>query len=100
MCRLKSGEELAPDRLAGAALEEDVVGQHHSRAAVGVEDRHDVLDEVELLVARCRVEVLAFDLSVLTHLPAVGPNHCERRLAPEGRVRQDHGPTVARVGNQ
>jgi hypothetical protein len=44
------GEQLAADGLAGAALEEDVVGDDDGGAAVDLEERLDVLDEVELLV--------------------------------------------------
>ena len=54
-------EQFAADRLAGAALEEHVVGQHHRRAAVLLEDREDVLEEVELLVAGRGPEVVAVD---------------------------------------
>ena len=44
-------EELAADGLAGAALEEHVVGQHDGGAAVDLQHGVDVLQEVELLVA-------------------------------------------------
>jgi hypothetical protein len=55
------GEQLAADRLAGAALEEDVVGDDDGGAAVDLEERLDVLDEVELLVRGRRPEVVALD---------------------------------------
>ena len=45
-------EQFAADRFARAAFEEHVVGQHHRRAPVLLEDREDVLEEVELLVGR------------------------------------------------
>ena len=43
-------EQGAPDSFAGAAFEEDVVGQHARGAAVLLQDGEDVLEEVELLV--------------------------------------------------
>lgn len=54
-------EQVAADGFAGAALEEHIVRQHDGRAAVLLEDGEDVLDEVELLVARARPEVVAVD---------------------------------------
>ena len=54
-------EELAAQSLSGTALEEHVVGQDNGGASVGVQDRGDVLDEVELLVAGGRDEVLPLD---------------------------------------
>ena len=45
-------EQLAADGFAGAAFKEHVVRQHDRRAAVLLEDGEDVLEEVELLVAR------------------------------------------------
>ena len=98
--RSKSREQPAAQRLAGAALEQHVVGQHDGGAAVDVEDRHDVLQEVELLVGRRDDEVLALDLAVLAHLASVGADHRQRRLAAERRVRQHHGPALAGVGDQ
>ena len=44
-------EELAPEGLAGPALEEDVVGEDDGAAAVYLQQRFDVLQEVELLVS-------------------------------------------------
>ena len=69
-------------------------------AAAGLEDRHDVLDEVELLVARRRDEVLALDLAILAYLSPIGTDHRQRRLLPERRVRQHDGPALTRVGDE
>jgi hypothetical protein len=52
-------QELAPHRLAGAGLEEDVVGHDHRRPAAHREQRLHVLDEVELLVRGRGPEVVA-----------------------------------------
>jgi hypothetical protein len=46
------GEQPPPDRLARATLEQDVVRQDDSGAAIDGQDGLDVLNEVELLVAR------------------------------------------------
>lgn len=54
-------EELAADGFAGAAFEEDVVRQHDSGASVLFEDGKNVLEEVELFVARARPEIVAVD---------------------------------------
>ena len=42
--------------LAGLVGEEDVVGNHDGGPAAGLEDGQDVLEEVELLVARLDVK--------------------------------------------
>ena len=54
-------EQGAPDGFAGAAFEEDVIRQHDRSAAVLLEDGEDVLEEVELFVARARPKVVAVD---------------------------------------
>jgi uncharacterized protein (DUF433 family) len=45
-------EELTSHRFAGAAFEEDVVGDNDRDAAVLLQDGEDVLEKVELLIAR------------------------------------------------
>ena len=54
-------EQGAPYRLPRACLEEDIVRQHDRGAAVLLEEGEDVLEEVELIVARARPEVVAVD---------------------------------------
>ena len=50
-------EELAPQGLASAAFEEDVVRHDDRGAAVLLQDGEDVLEEVELFVARARPKI-------------------------------------------
>jgi len=52
-------EQFAPDGFARAAFKEHIVRQHHRRATVLLEDGEDVLEEIELLVARARPEIVA-----------------------------------------
>ncbi len=54
-------EQFAPDGFARAAFKQHVVRQHHRRAAMLLEDGEDVLEEIELLVARARPEIVAVD---------------------------------------
>ncbi len=54
-------QELAADGLAGAAFEQHVVRHHDRGAAVVLQHRLDVLDEVELLVGGRGPEVVALD---------------------------------------
>ena len=54
-------EQVASHGLAGAAFEQDVVGNDHGGAPVLFQDREDVLDEVELFVTRRCPEVVAVD---------------------------------------
>ena len=62
-------EQLAADRLAGAALEEHVVRHDDGRPAVLLQQRLDVLQEVELLVGGRGPEVVAVDDERLLLLP-------------------------------
>jgi hypothetical protein len=78
-------EQLAADGLAGAALEQDVVGDDDGGAAVDLEQRFDVLDEVELLVGRAGPEVLALVADLLAlGLAGLGDDE-DARLAAERR---------------
>ena len=52
-------EQPAADRLAGPALEEDVVRQDDGGASADLQEQHDVLEEVQLVVRGRREEVLA-----------------------------------------
>ena len=61
---------------AGLVLEEAVVRQHDRGASAGLERGEDVLDEVELLVARLDGEVVAVGRLV-------------RALSAEGRIGED-----------
>ena len=83
-------KEFAADGFAGAAFEEDVVGQYHRGAAVDLEDGMDVLEEVQLFVAGRRPEIVAVDGEAFLGLFAVGANHGHAALFAEGRIGQDH----------
>ena len=63
-------QELPADGLARAAFEQHVVRHHHGGAAVLLEQRLDVLHEVELLVGRGGPEVVALDDVLLRALPS------------------------------
>ena len=82
-------EQFAPDGFARAAFKQHVVRQHHRRAAVLLEDGEDVLEEIELLVARARPEIVAVDderfLGRLARL--VDDGHAA--LLAERRIGQD-----------
>ena len=60
------------DGFARAALEEHIVGHDDRGPAVDLEQRLDVLHEVELLVTVLRPEVIADDLERLAGLLALG----------------------------
>ena len=73
----------------GAAFEEDVVRQHHRRAAVLLEDGEDVLEEIELLVARARPEIVAVDDERFLGGLARFVDDGDAALLAEGRIGQD-----------
>src|SRR5712692_4495474 len=76
-------EELPPYGLARAALEKHVVGDDDGRAAVDLEQRLHVLDEVELLVGGGRPEVVAHHRQRLTLLLTFLVNNQHARLLTE-----------------
>jgi hypothetical protein len=82
-------EQLAADGFAGAAFEEHVVRQNHGGAAVLLEDGEDVLEEVELLVARAGPEVVAVDDERFLGLLARGVDDGDAALFAERRIGQD-----------
>ena len=82
-------EQFAADGFAGAAFEEHVVGQHHRGAAVLLEDGEDVLEEVELLVARAGPEVVAVDDERFLRCLACLVDDGDAALLAEGRIGQD-----------
>ena len=77
-------QELLAHGLARAPLEEDVVGNDDSRLARRLQDRVDVLDEVELLVRARRPEVLSVVDKLLLLFLAFLVGHRDRRLFAEG----------------
>jgi hypothetical protein len=54
-------EQLAADGFTGTAFEEDVVGDNDRGAAVLLQNGKDVVEEVELFVARARPEIIAMN---------------------------------------
>src|SRR5205807_2943910 len=79
-------EQLAPNGLPRAALEEDVVRDDDGRLPLDLEQGLDVLHEVELLVGGRGPEVVPDDSEVLSAGLTVRAHHSDRRLASERRV--------------
>ena len=82
-------EQGSADCLPRPSLEEHVIWQDHGGAAMLLEDREDVLEEVELLVARARPEVIPInDEALLGLLPClIDDRHAA--LFTERRIGQD-----------
>ncbi len=83
-----------------ARLEEHVVGQHHPGAAGVVQDRHDVLQEVELFVGGGELEVIALVVLPLGRDLPVLADHLVARLLAEGWVGQHHVEAVGPGGGE
>ena len=83
-------QQPAADRLAGAALEQHVVGHHDGGSAVLGQHGHDVLQEIELLVRGRHEEILAVVILALGIDLAVVANDPVALLFAERRVGQDH----------
>lgn len=83
-------EEAFANGLAGAALEQDIVGQDDGCAAVDLEQAADVLEEVELLVAGGGPEVVTQNFLALLHLVAVPIDNRDAGLLTEWRIGEHH----------
>ena len=93
-------QQLPAYRFAGAALEQHVVRQHQGRAAILLQQRLHVLDEIELLVRSGGPEIVALDrVAFLADLALFSDNRRAALLA-EGRIGQHHVEARAGVGGQ
>src|SRR5262245_15549352 len=83
-------QEVATHFLSRDTFEEDVVRHNHCGSPINLQKREDVLHEVELLVARRRPEVLAYDdLVIFLRVPLLV--HKEQALLfAKGWIREDH----------
>ena len=86
--------------LACAALKEYVVRHDHSGLARGFQDGIDVLDEIELLVAAGRPEILTVIYEVLFLLFAFLIGEGEGGFFAEGRVGEDVIHAIAGIGEE
>ena len=83
-------KQVAPHLLARAALEQHVVRHHHRGAAVDLQQRVNVLHEVQLLVAGRGPEILAHDDLVILLGVALLVHEQQALLLPERRIGQNH----------
>ena len=74
----------------GAAFEKDVVGNNDGGAVVLLQNREDVLEKVELFVARTRPEVVAMNDKRLFLFVARFVDDGNAALFPERRIGQHH----------
>lgn len=94
-------QQSLPNSLSGPVrLDEQVVGRHHTGTPIRFHDRHDVLEEIQLLVGRCELEiftlvVFAFgvDRDILTDNPVA-------RLLAERRVGNQDVNTLAGIAGK
>src|SRR6266480_2835815 len=93
-------QQLAPDSLTGPALEKHIVRHNHGSAPINLEQRLDMLDKVQLLVAGARPEVVAHNHAGLALLVTLLVHKSDTALAPKGRIGQDDIEILARVTAQ
>ena len=93
-------QELAPHRLTRPTFEEDVVRHHDGGAAILLQQRFDVLDEVELLVGSRRPEVVTFDDVPFLGDLALFADDRRAALFPERRIGHHDVEPVTRIGGQ
>ncbi len=83
-------EQLAANRLACAAFKQHVVRHDDRRAAMLLEDREDVLEKIELLVAGRRPEVVAVNRQAFFLRLALFVHDRHAALLAERRIGHDH----------
>ena len=91
-------QQLPPHGLAGAALEQHVVGDDDGAAAVDLEQALDVLEEVQLLVLGRGPEVGPLVGLVLLLQVALFVHDGDRRFLAERRIGQEQAHPVAVAG--
>jgi hypothetical protein len=93
-------EQALSERLPGSAFEQHVVREHDRGTAVDLQDRFDVLNEVDLLVGGRDPEVIADDLQIVFAGRAVLNDYLHRGLRAERGVGQYDRPALAGVGSE
>src|SRR6266566_5161773 len=100
-------QQIAPDGLARAALEEHIVRYDDCRAPTGLEQRIDMLHKVQLLVACRGPEIVPADRPRLTLVGTIAAilftvtgTQAQAALAPKWRIGQHHVKIFAWFGAQ
>ena len=92
-------QQLAPNGLAGAPFEENVVRNDDCRPAVLLQQRFYVLEEVELFVGSRSPKVVAFyDFCLTRHFAVIRHNRRAAFLA-EGRICHHDLITIAGISS-
>jgi very-short-patch-repair endonuclease len=93
-------QQVAAHRLAGPALEQHVVRHDDGAAPVDLQQRLDVLQEVQLLVLRRRPEILPLVGRVFLLQIAFLVDDGDAALLAERRIGQHHAEPLARIAGQ
>ena len=93
-------EQVSPHRLAGPALEQHVVRHDDGTPAVDLQQRLDVLEEVQLLVLGRRPEVLPLVGLIFFLQVARLVDDGDAAFLAERRIGQHHAESLAGVARQ
>src|SRR5665213_3288756 len=93
-------EQPSTNSFAGTGLKQHVIRHDDRGRAVLFEDRHDVLNEIELLVRGRDLEIWPLVILALGLDVAVVGENFEALLAAEGRIGQDVCPLFTWIGQQ
>ena len=94
------GKEPLPKRLPGPTFEQHVIRQDHRRSSLRSQHRHDVLDEVELLVPRGDCEVLTHIVLAFGVDPTLVIDDAKRLALSERRIGQNDVPALGGFGHR
>src|SRR5437868_9635496 len=93
-------QQFAPDGLTGTALEKNIIRHNYGSTTVNLEQRLDMLDKVQLLVAGAGPEVDAHDHAGLALLVSLLVHKGDAALAPKRWIGQHDIEILARVTAQ
>src|SRR5207249_9461026 len=93
-------QQLAPDSLPGTTLEKHIIRHNHGSAPINLEQRLDMLDKVQLLVAGAGPEVVSHNHAGLTLLVSLLVHKGDAALAPKRWIGQHDIEILARVTAQ
>src|SRR2546423_5745849 len=90
-------QQLAPDSLTGPALEKHIIRHNHGSTPINLEQRLDMLDKVQLLVAGAGPEVVSHNHAGLALLVSFFVDKGDAALAPKRWIGQHDIEILTRV---
>src|SRR6202521_5980171 len=93
-------QQFAPDRLPSSALEKDIIRHDHRGSSVDFEQRLDMLDKIQLLVAGAGPEIIPYNHARFAFLATLLVHEGDAALAPKRGIGKHHVKILAGMAAQ